>query len=134
MSARSYLGPFRREFWNHVADHYPDVVDHEFAGSNKRHQTADENLRISLFVAQRSVGMYLVRTHFRDPKLPGMVEPYLEPLRMAVGKVDEIGGTLLWVKGGTSQDRNQWDSMGKWLHERLGRYQAVVSEALAGSG
>lgn len=129
MSARRYLGPFRRAFWNHVADHYPDVVDHGFAGSNKRHQTADENLRISLYVARQSVGIYLVRTYFQDPKLPGIVRRYLEPLRMAVGAMpDAIGGTSLPIEGGT-QDRAQWDSMATWLHERLDTYQRVISRA-----
>ena len=122
----SSIGQFRQEFWSSVDAEW---VPEGWAGPNVRCPTADENLRISLYLARRSVGIYPVRTHLRDPGLPGLVEPYLKPLERALKRlgeeVSEMGETFLRVDSGT-RNRAQWADMAEWLRRHREIYLLVI--------
>ena len=55
----SELGRFRRDFWNHVHDRHLGEVRPGYAGSNVNRRVEEADLRISLYVASGSVGVFL---------------------------------------------------------------------------
>ena len=124
----SELGRFRQDFWNHVARRYPDEdVRPGHAGSNIFHSVEEAGLRISQYLAQDRVGVYLVTSHLRAPERPSRIRPYLEPLRRALNDetMSEFGGTMLEAD---TQDRANWDRMADWLHDRRLIYERVLRE------
>ena len=127
-SELSELGRFRQDFWNHVARRHPDEdVKPGHAGSNVFHLVKEAGLRISQYLAQDRVGVYLVTSHLRAPERSSRIQPYLEPLRKALNDeaMSEFGGTMFAVD---SQDRANWDRMADWLHDRRLIYERVLRE------
>ena len=122
-------GRFRHDFWNHMARRHPDGdVKPGYAGSNVYRAVEEAGLRISQYLAQDGVGVYLVTTHLGAPELPSRVKPYLEPLRKALkGETmsQEDGGTKLEAD---ANDRANWDRMADWLHRHRIVYERVLRE------
>ena len=124
----SDIGQFRREFWAHVARRHPGEVRPGFAGSNVNRHVNEAGLRISQYVAQGSVGIFLGGTRGEsEDAVSSRIDPYREPLRTVL-EVDQIGkwGSSVW-KIDTS-DRANWDSMAQWLHDRRLIYERVLRE------
>lgn len=86
----SDLGQFRRKFWAHAANKHPGEVRSGFAGSNVNHHVKEAGLRISQYVAQNGVGIFLGGTRGESEEtVTSRIEPYLEPLRTAL-EVEQI--------------------------------------------
>ena len=98
-----------------------------YAGSNVFHWVEEAGLRISQYLAQDRVGVYLVTSHLHAPERLPRIEPYLEPLRKALNgeTMSEFGGTMLQVD---ARDRANWDRMADWLHDRRIVYEGVLRE------
>lgn len=124
----SELGKFRQEFWNHVASRCrDDHVTPGYAGSNVFRRVDEAGLRISQYLAQSGVGIYMVTSHLDAPDRERRVKPYVGRLRNALKDetMNELGSTWLEVD---TQDRANWDRMADWLHYRCIIYERVLRE------
>ena len=127
----SPLGQFRRNFWNHVAELFPDEVKANYSASNVYHEVEEARIRISLYVYSEGVGIYLAPFRGDDSDFLPRVTPYLEPLQAALMKttneeeveLSEYGGTTLELD---ARDICNWDRMAGWLHERRLIFERVL--------
>ena len=124
------LGEFRRAFWTHVAERHRGDVRPGFAGSNVVTHVEEADLRISRYVSQWGVGVYLTNNRNEtDESVLSRIKPYLKPLREETkGRYlldDEWGSSLLEID---TRDRANWDRMADWLHDRLETYERVLRD------
>ena len=127
----SELGQFRRDFWNHVGNRHPGEVRPGYAGANVYRRVEEADLVVSLYLAARAVGVFLGGKRREDvDALQAKIEPYLEPLRAALG-VEQLG---LWATTALkieTSERTNWDRMADWLHDRRVIYERVLRDAEA---
>ena len=124
----SELGRFRRDFWAHVATLYSEEVRPGFAGSNVTHHVKEADLLISQYVARDRVGVFLRGNNGEsNDDVKSRIDPHLEPLRQALdGEPINEWGWSFWVVD--TQNRDNWDTMAKWLHQRRVVYEGVLRE------
>ena len=126
----SALGQFCREFWSHVAERHPGDVRPGYAGTYVHTNVEEAALRISRSVSYWCVGVCLTGNHNEnDERALSRIEPYLKPLREATKSEhwvdDKWGESRLEID---TRDRNNWDRIADWLHERLEVYKRVLRD------
>lgn len=122
------LYQFNREFWFHVAERYSGDVRPGFAGAYVLTYVEEAGLRISRYVRYSGVGVYLTKNpNETDESALSRIQPYLKPLREETkGEfpvIDEWGWSCLEIN---TRNRDNWNRMADWLHERLEVYERVL--------
>ena len=138
-STLSESGQFRREFWQHYTNRYPDDgVRVGYAGSNVWHPVIDTSILLSQYVAVFGVGVYL-RSGWNESseQVFPIVENYAEALQheleVELGNSSD-GWWALKTLRIDSRDRANWPQMVDWLHENLVAYRRVLTaDATAGN-
>ena len=126
----SPLSRFRREFWSHFSNRYPDdnIPDH-YSTSSVWHKTQNTDLMISTALAQNSVGIWL-RGRWGEPS-----EQYREAAsryenqmrrKLGVGLGEHPDYPFYQEKAFESQNPENWDDMTDWLHQNLQAYREVI--------
>jgi len=133
--ARSELSEFRREFWEFYAENYPGDaamagLRNGYARSYTWYQSAHPGIIVSLYLAQREVGIYCTSpwgAPQRDvfPNLEGYEDAMRRELGVEVGRAENIYGAPR-VRRVDTRDRGNWESMARWLHEELEAYLEVI--------
>ena len=127
-------GQFRREFWAHYAEQYPeDGIRPEWAGANFWHTIGKAELRISQFISQEAVGVFLCGYHGENaddvfPKVQRYESMLMDNLGIELGKPSwgsNYAHTRLRID---TRDPENWVEMINWLHEHLRIYRKVLTE------
>ena len=121
---------FYSEFWSHVAERHSGDVKRGFAGAFVRTNVEEAGLRISRSVSYWCVSVYLTGNHNEtDESALSRIEPYLKALHEATkGEhpvIDKWGESRLKID---TRDRDNWDRMAGWLHDRLEIYERVLRD------
>ena len=125
----SRLGQFRRDFWAHFVKLLPDAPGPPsgYADSNVYHLVESAGLRISQYLAQDKVGVYLTGVTGRgDAEVKRRIAMYTDALVKELregAKIHGSGATMLQID---SNDRNNWDKMAHWLEDRRAIYERVL--------
>jgi len=122
------LGQFRRDFWNHVSSKYPSEVRRDYAGGYVRHHVEGVDLAITLYLAQREVGVFFFDKRGESEKdQQARIRPYRKALEKELGEKprDKWGTTILAMN---TNDKAKWDRAADWLHERRKKYEQVLRE------
>lgn len=122
------LGQFRRNFWNHVASKYPSEVRRDYAAGYVRHHVEGVELAITLYLAQREVGVFFFDKRGESEKnQQARIRPYRKALEKELGEKprDKWGTTILAMN---TTDKANWDRAADWLHERRKTYEQVLRE------
>ncbi len=131
----SELSEFRRAFWAFYAESFPKDASlfgwrRGYARSYAWFQSAHPGIIVSLYLAQREVGIYCTSpwgAPQRDvfPNLEGYEEVMRRELGVEVGKAKDLYGAPR-VRRGNTRDRSEWESMAGWMHEQLEAYLEVL--------
>ena len=115
----SELGQFRRDFWAHVSKRHEGEAPAGWARSNVYHRVEEAGRRVCQYVAVHGVGVYFTRERESEEEYLAAVAPSVKWLRDETKGAEMSGdaGGLSFLKI-DSRDRNNWDQMAKWLHER----------------
>lgn len=122
------IGQLRRDFWAHVALGPRLDIKPGFAGANVYTSITEVDLRYSLYISVKGVGIFLVgnRTEPRTSALP-RIQPFLEPLRKTTKdeqwRNSDFGESFLKID---TRDRANWDLMADWLNDRRLLYERVL--------
>ncbi len=130
----SDVGVFRREYWTHYAERYPDDdIPYNHAASSVWHEVYDKKLIITQFIARSSVGMFLRgrRNEQEEVVLP-RVKQYEDAFR------DKLGFYLEKARWGTAydigsmqidtHDKSNWNEMADWHHNYLLACRSILTE------
>ena len=131
----SELSEFRRAFWAFYAENYPEDAAMAgwrpgYARSYMWFQSAHPGIIVSLYLAQREVGIYCTSpwgAPQRDvfPNLEGYEEVMRRELGVEVGRAEDLyGAPKVWRVD--TRDRGNWESMARWLHGEMGAYLEVI--------
>ena len=127
------IGQFRHDFWAHFAPQSTLDIKPGFARANVYKYIKVADLRYSLYISYRGVGIFLVGNdkEGRDRAIP-RIQPYLEPLheatkgeRMSDG---DFGHSFLKID---ARDRANWDRMANWLNGQCLIYERVLHEKVS---
>ena len=132
--ANSNLRQFRRAFWTHCLDRYPDEERGRTAGadSNRWRLVPECDLVISSYVAKGSVGLSIRGLRGVPPEeVYDRLEPHAEHPGRATGQ--EFGDPARTYRFSQeykidTADKNNWDKMADWLHERSVVYEKALRE------
>ena len=133
----SELGRFRREFWTSYAKRYPnDGVPVGYAASSFWVWIESAELNLSLYVAQRSVGVWVRgRRGESSEEVRKRVQAWQQDLRAQLGV--EIGEETSWGSYANSHyeidsnDPGNWPAMADWLHNKIADYRRVLESSPA---
>ena len=129
---KSELSRFRREFWAFYAQRHPnDGVSIGYQASSFWMWIASEELNLSLYVAQGSVGVWVRgRRGESAAAAQGRIQACEQHLREELGV--EIGEGTSWGSYANSHhkfdtnDRANWPAMADWLHKMSADYRRVL--------
>ena len=135
----SDLSRFRREFWAHYAErHSNDGIRAGYAASSFWVWIESAELNLSLYVAQRSVGVWLRgRRGESSEEVQERVRAWEQELRNELEV--EIGEETSWGSYANSRyeidtsDRDNWPAMADWLHGKIADYRRVLGKIPASS-
>lgn len=128
------LYQFRRDFWQHYADRHPAIAHDTPAGgnSNRWRTVAESDLRISSYLAQQSVGVFIRGKLRADPgDLYSKLAPHAATLKAKLGtelkdeSSDHHFSARLPID---TSDRSRWDEIVDWLNEQTNKYEQVLLE------
>ena len=123
---------FRRHFWTHYSEHYPeDGVPTRHAGSSFWVWIESAELNLAPYLAKGSVGVW-VRGRRRESaaEVRERILPWEEDLRDVLGV--EIGEGTSWGSYANSgysvetKNRDNWTKMAEWLHNNICEYRRVL--------
>ena len=123
------LGRLRRkrsDFWRAYAEQYPGEVDfaEDHSHSNLYHAVA--GALVSQYVADGSVGIYLVeQSRDYDREAARLISSYKEGLHL------NLGGSSEDLNIDTN-NRDNWPDMIDWLHGKLADYREVIERYSSG--
>lgn len=140
----SEISKFRRDFWTQLTARRPDSprLSPGYMGSNVWHWIEEAQLHIVQYLAQNSVGVYLLgRWGETKASIWTQVEPHVEDLeealRAAAPRADYIrdSGNHWCVTSITidSRDTGNWDQMADWLDDKRQVYEGVLRRSLTTS-
>ena len=142
----STLGRFRQDFWTHLAERQPDAprLRPGYAGSNVYHEINELDVRVGQYIAKDHAGLFVVAgAGESDEDLSTRLKPYLSPLREALEQSltkdghedvgtdsfrdDVVRRHMCWIGLYIdTHDRNNWDQVADWLHDRRKIYEEVL--------
>ena len=135
----SSLGQFRKEFWTHYVNRFPDELarGNADAASSRWRVLSELGLVVTIYLAQKSVGVFIRGTRgTSNAEVFERLAPHADRLRMATGA--EIGNpeaghyfSLSSFKC-NSNDKAQWDAMSDWLHSTADAYETALKDIFAG--
>ena len=135
----SSLGQFRKEFWTHYVERFPDELarGNADAASSRWRVLSDLDLVVTIYLAQKSVGVFIRGVRgTSNAEVYERLAPHAERLRTATGA--EIGNpeaghyfSLSSFKC-NSNDKAQWDAMSDWLHSTADAYETTLKDIFAG--
>ena len=133
--ASSELSEFRRAFWAFYATNYPEDARKAgwrpgYARSNTWFESAHPGIVVSLYLAQREVGIYCTSPWGAPqedvfPNLEGYEEVMRRELGVEIGEAADVYGAVKSQRLDT-RDRGNWEAMATWLHEELLEYLRVI--------
>ena len=128
----SEIGQFRREFWTYYAELYPeDGVRPGHAGSNTWHRVEGMDHTVSQYLAQGLVGVYLRGGESRDDA-NSCEDALRSELRVEPNPNGrESGHFAISTMPIETKERENWQGMADWLHERLRSYRGVLEKPAA---
>jgi len=129
----SRISQFRKDFWSHYLMRHPKPNEKEATfQSNRWIELEDLNLIISYYIAQQYVGIFV-----RGPRKSDASDTYAflkpheafltEELGVELGNPEGVHFLGDYIKANTS-DKQQWDVLADWLHEKTKLYQAVFAD------
>ena len=130
----SELTKFRREFWNHYANQYPnDGVSVGYGASSWWLWIESAELNLSMYVAQGSVGIWVRgRSGESAEEVGERIEAWRQSLHDELGI--DIGEGTSWGSYANSRyhadtrDRGNWPAMADWLHNKIADYRRVLEQ------
>ena len=135
VKASSELSEFRRAFWAFYAENYPKDAAKAgwrpgYARSNTWFESAHPGIIVSLYLAQREVGIYCTSPWGAPqvdvfPNLEGYEEVMRRELGVEVGPSKDLYGAVKVWRVDT-RDRGNWESMAGWMHRELEAYLEVI--------
>ncbi|MCY3801471.1 MAG: hypothetical protein OXG46_07810 [Chloroflexi bacterium] len=137
VSGLSEIGKFRRDFWEHYARRQPDpgIMWPDLALPTNSHDIEELDLKITQFLAQYGVGVYVTGKELSDrfEEYFPRVEPYVSALEAALGGKklrqnvnNHACSTSLRID---SRDRANWDEMSDWLDKTRQIYERVLQSS-----
>lgn len=128
----SDLFQFRKDFWAHYENRYPDSAGDAAAGSNSNRWRAveDLDLKISRYIGSNSVGVF-VRGGWgaKGNDVYELLAPHVEYLEEQTGA--ELGSPdgkhFFGVEyPADTRDPGRWDELVDWLYETTVKYEAAL--------
>jgi hypothetical protein len=137
--ANSDLGQFRRDFWTHYVNRFPDELERCPAqGLLYRWRVLEDiGLVVAAIVAKTSVGVYvrgLQKANQEDTY--NLLYPHAESLSMLLGtEIGSLGSQYLFFASypEDTSDRSTWDELTDWLHSTVDHYESSLRETLTRS-
>lgn len=125
----SPISSFRREFWAHFSQRYPnDKIPDNYSTSSVWHKVQNADLMISTALAQNSVGIWYRGAWGESPEqYATTVKRYETQIKdkLGIGLGDDPVYPCYQYKAFDSQNPANWDDMTDWLHEKLQSYLRV---------
>lgn len=130
----SSIGQFRRAFWTHYLEKYPDEEKYGIPGgvSNRWRLVPECDLVISSYVMKRGVGLFVRgRMGAVSQDVHDKLEPHAEYLSRITGQ--EFGNSDAAYYFGDSyksdaSDESNWDKMADWLYQTSLKYENALRE------
>lgn len=134
----SELGQFRKAFWTHYLEKYPDERVHGRAGgeSSRWRVLTDLGLVVGIYLAKSEVGVFI-----RGPRgsvsaeVYDTIVPYLDQLAgwlgAAPGNLDRGQFFVSSYKAKTS-DPACWDELSQWLYNTANKYELMLKDLMEG--
>ena len=125
---------FRREFWGHYANQYPnDGVPAVYEASSLWVWIESAKLNLSVYVAQEEVGVSVRGRRAESAEEVGeRIRVWRQSLHHELGI--DIGEATSWGSYANSRypantrDRDNWPAMADWLHNKIADYRRVLEE------
>jgi len=128
------IGQFRRSFWNHYIDRYPDEERHGKPGaySNRWRTVAECDLIISSYVSKQSVGLFIRGRRGADGRdVFDILEPHAEHLsnvtESTMNGPESDHHFSKWLQFDVLDESN-WNAMSDWLYEKSSLYEKTLKE------
>ena len=120
---KTEIGKRRREFWTHYARRYPGDGIEAHGASNSWIRPRNEAPVISLAFsyAGGQVGIFFTPAGLSQEAM----NEWLSEHRQIFS--DRLGGTEHWESFDT-HNRENWDAICDWLHEKLEQYLSIIDE------
>ncbi|PZO45829.1 MAG: hypothetical protein DCF17_00325 [Shackletoniella antarctica] len=135
----SSMGLFRKEFWTHYVNRFPDeLARYQADAASSRWRSLDGlDLVVTVYLAQKSVGVFIRgRRGMANADVFALLAPHSDRLRSLTGA--ELGNpeaghyfSLSSFKC-ISADRTQWNGMSDWLHNTADAYEAALRDIFEG--
>lgn len=133
----SAIGQFRKEFWTHYLNRFPDELVHEsLKGVSARwRKLAALDLIIVLYLAKDGVGIFIrgAKTNADAADVANDLGPYIDLLteRLGVGLGTSNQGYFFMSKRkAITTQKELWDELSDWLHQRADSYEAALYEIM----
>ena len=123
---------FRRQFWTHYANKYPqDGVSAGYAASSFWVWIESAELNLAPYLAKGAVGVWVRgRSGESADEVRERIRPWEKDLRTSLGV--EIGEGTSWGScansryGVDTENRDNWTGMADWLHNKISEYRRVL--------
>ena len=124
-------GEFRRAFWSHYVDRYPDELRHGSLGASARwHSLPDLDLVVSCFLAKENVGVFIRGLRGSDERdVYERLALYVAELTKELeAEIDEKRGYHFMKRyPADTSDRACWDELADWIYKTSHQYAEVLS-------
>ena len=134
----SSLGQFRKEFWTHYVNRFPDEQQREPAGGrswrSRKFQSPD--LAVVTYLAHQEVGVFIRRpASYTDQEFWDALNPFVAGFsNLTDGKFQEQSKGYLFIStySGDTHNPENWDILADWLHSTADSYEAALKDIFAG--
>lgn len=130
----STLGQFRKNFWTHYVNRFPDELEwYPADATNARWRTfEDYELVVASYLTKNGVGVYIRGLRGVEPlDYYDILAPHADRLTTLLGVgIEERGYSYLFTnfKEGDTSDPQNWDALADWLHSAADSYEAALQE------
>ncbi|MEM9567485.1 MAG: hypothetical protein AAF974_04190 [Cyanobacteria bacterium P01_E01_bin.34] len=136
----SELGLFRKQFWTHYVERFPDERQYGAAsGTSSRWRMIDGiPLKIVLFISNGRVGVFVRGDRgVSGEEVFEIVNPQMETLTQSFGAEFGAVGSNQFFKTACLQDTSvsdKWDELSDWLHNTANQYELILTEFFSEKG
>lgn len=125
---------FRKEFWGHYANKYPEIAQDAVAGVNSNRWRAVKplNMVISTYIGKKSVSIFIRSDGVTiGTDVYGTLVPFAEELSQRIGaEIGDPNKTYFFSNSypADTSDRSKWDELVDWLYQKTKTYENALIE------
>jgi hypothetical protein len=126
------IGQFRKAFWDHYVNRYPDEQKRAAAMSNRWYSIPETNLMVSIYIARSEAGIF-VRGQFgsQNTDVYASLTAHAERIaRLTGASLGTADRDHFFVRNYPTDtaDRATWDALADWLYKMKNLYASALQD------